>query len=155
MRTHYRSYMDKNLFHSTAGVTPTSILLATMLLGGCSMTQSASKIPMANTLISTPTDLTNARIFDCAELAIVELSKTSSSWPKASLRDEENGVLESGEYPADDKTGFRMRLERVNAGAGLQIHLKGAGAYYVDLGVQKAMTELTSKVESCINVRES
>jgi hypothetical protein len=106
---------------------------------------------MARTIISAPTELTNAKIFDCAELAIAEFSKTSSSWPKASLRNEEDGVMESGDYPADDKTGFRMRLERAEADAALQIHLKGAGAYYADLGVQKAINELTAEIESCIH----
>ena len=114
------------------------------------MTQPASKVPMASALMPTPANLSNARIFDCAESAIGELSQTSSSWPRVTLRNEGNGVLESGNYPADDKTGFRMRLERVNAGSGVQVHLKGAGAYYVDLGVQKAIDELTSKVDGCI-----
>ncbi|WP_083488130.1 hypothetical protein [Stenotrophomonas koreensis] len=119
-------------------------------IGACSMTQSASKMPMASASISTPADLSNARIFDCAEAAVSDLSQTSSSWPKITLRDESKGVLESGDYPADDKTGFRMRLERINAGTGIRVHLKGAGAYYVDLGVQKAIDDLTRKVDECI-----
>lgn len=102
------------------------------------MTQSASKMPKVQRIHFRHL-YPAARIFDCAEAAVSDLSQTSSSWPKITLRDESKGVLESGDYPADDKTGFRMRLERINAGTGIRVHLKGAGAYYVDLGVQKAI----------------
>jgi hypothetical protein len=37
-----------------------------------------------------------------------------------------------------------MRLERINAGTDVLIHLKGAGAYHVDLGVQQAIDGLTA-----------
>lgn len=62
-------------------------------------------------------------------------------------------MLESGDYLADDKTGFRMRLQRAEAGAALQIDLKGAGAYYADLGVEKAINELGTQIQRCIHGR--
>lgn len=127
--------------------------MAAVLASGCSKSSLTSRAPIASTTIFTPAKLTNAEIFDCAQVTIAELSKTSSSWPKISLRDEATGVLESGDYPADDKTGFRMRLQRAEAGAALQIDLKGAGAYYVDLGVEKAINELGTQIQRCIHGR--
>ena len=115
------------------------------------MSRPAPRIPSASTVVATPTELKNAAIFNCAELAIAEFSKTSTSWPKATLRDDAGGVLESGDYAADDKTGFRMRLQRKDAGAALQIDLKGAGAYYADLGVHKAINQLSAEIGSCIS----
>jgi hypothetical protein len=129
------------------------LVLVASFVGGCSAPPLASNTPIASTRLSTPTNLPNAIIFDCAESAISTFSQTSSSWPRVSLRDEHSGALESGDYPADDKTGFRMRLQRAEAGAALQIDLKGAGAYYADLGVQKAIEQLGTEIERCIRGR--
>lgn len=115
------------------------------------MTNSNRKMPLASDALSVPTALPNKRLFDCAQSSILELSKTSSSWPEVTLRNDGSGILESGDFDKDDKTGFRMRIERPNGTGQAAIALKGAGAYYFDLGVDQAMKDLKATMQHCIS----
>lgn len=124
------------------------LILAT---GACSMASTHRKMPLASDALNVPTALPNKRLFDCAQSSILELSRTSSSWPEVTLRNDSHGILESGDFGQDDKTGFRMRIERPSGTGLATIALKGAGAYYFDLGVDQAMKDLKATMQHCIS----
>lgn len=118
--------------------------------GACSMTATAKKAPTASDVLTVPTDLPTQRLFDCAETSITKLSETSSSWPKVTRKDDAKGVLESGNFEEENRSGFRMRIERAQGAGQARITLKGAGAYFVDLGVEQAMKDLKASLNSCV-----
>lgn len=125
-------------------------LLAVLVLAPCGFSGASGRMPTAGGVLEVPASLSNGQVFDCAQASIVALSAASTSWPAVSLRDDAKGVLESGAYPADDRTGFHMRLERQAGTSQLHIVLKGAGANYVDLGVEQALKDLGTHMQRCI-----
>ncbi len=118
--------------------------------GACSMSAAAKKTPIASDVLVVPADLPTQRLFDCAETSITQLSETSSSWPKVTRKDDAKGVLESGNFEEENRSGFRMRIERPQGAGQARITLKGAGAYFVDLGVEQAMKDLKTSLDSCV-----
>ncbi|WIH05888.1 hypothetical protein KHF85_05340 [Xanthomonas translucens pv. graminis] len=118
--------------------------------GACSMAEAAPKTPMASDVLALPADQPTQRLFDCAETSIAHLSETSSSWPKVTRKDAANGVLESGNFEDANRSGFRIRIERAQGVGQAKIALKGAGAYFADLGVAQAMQDLKTALGSCI-----
>ncbi len=105
---------------------------------------------MASAVLHVPANLPNQRLFDCAESSIATLSETSSSWPKVTREDPAQGILESGDFPETNRSGFRLRLERPPGASQAKLMLKGAGTYFVDLGVDKAMQDLKTALERCV-----
>ncbi|MDR6671605.1 hypothetical protein [Xanthomonas sp. 1678] len=118
--------------------------------GACSMSAAAKKTPMASDVLVVPADLPTQRLFACAETSIAKLSETSSSWPKVTRKDDAKGVLESGNFEEANRSGFRMRIERPQGASQARIALKGAGAYFVDLGVEQAMKDLKASLDRCV-----
>lgn len=121
-----------------------------LVLAACGFSGASGRMPTAKGVLEVPASLSNGQVFDCVQASIAALSDASSSWPAVSLRDDAKGVPESGDYPADDKTGLRMRLERQAGASQLHITLKGGGAYYVDLGVEQALKDLGTHMQRCI-----
>lgn len=105
--------------------------------------------PRQTDSIVLPAGLDNERLFDCAESSIASFARESSSWPGVSRRDAAAGILESGEFEAQNRSGFRIRLERTGPTAAT-IDMKGAGAYFVDLGVDQAMTDFKTSLANCL-----
>ncbi|WP_369939780.1 hypothetical protein [Xanthomonas medicagonis] len=121
-----------------------------LLTSACSMPAAAGKMPMASDVLAVPADVPTHVLFTCAEDTIARFSDTSSSWPKVTRKDTAAGVLESGDFPERNRTGFRMHIERPQGAAQAKITLKGAGAYFTDLGVDQAMQDLKSELDTCI-----
>lgn len=99
--------------------------------------------------IALPAGLDTERLFDCAESSIASFARESSSWPGVSRRDAAAGILESGEFAEENRSGFRIRLERTGPTAAT-IEMKGAGAYFADLGVDQAMTDFKASLTNCL-----
>ncbi|MET7140545.1 hypothetical protein M3S04_01135 [Xanthomonas sp. PPL139] len=121
-----------------------------LVASACSMSAAARKTPMASAALRVPADLPNQRLLDCAESSIATLSETSSSWPKVTREDAARGILESGDFPEANRSGFRLRLERLPGASQANLALKGAGAYFVDLGVDQAMQDLKTALDRCV-----
>lgn len=126
-----------------------SCALATLIIGGCSVNGTPGPAPKRTDAISLPAGLDTERLFDCAESSIASFARESSSWPGVSRRDAAAGVLESGEFEEENRGGFRIRLERTSPTAA-KIEMKGAGAYFVDLGVDRAMTDFKASLATCL-----
>ncbi|MBO9827772.1 hypothetical protein J7373_05850 [Xanthomonas sp. A2111] len=121
-----------------------------LVASACSMPAAARKTPMASAVLSVPADLPNQRLFDCAESSIATLSETRSSWPKVTREDPAQGILESGDFPETNRSGFRLRMERPPGANQAKLALKGAGAYFVDLGVDQAMQAFKTALGRCV-----
>ncbi|MFB9037892.1 hypothetical protein [Xanthomonas arboricola] len=119
-------------------------------LGGCNAFLATGKVPTASDRLIIPRDLPNQPLFDCAEISISKLSATDSSWSEVTRKDSLNGVLESGNFEEKNLAGFRMRIERPQGSSQAKITLKGGGAYFFDLGVDKAMNDFKTLLGSCV-----
>ena len=65
-------------------------------------------------------------------------------------RDEATGVLETGYFERETLSNFRVRAVHIREQNLITLKLKGAGPYYVDLGVAQSMEELKTGVRTCI-----
>ncbi len=113
------------------------------------MNGSLGPAPKRADTVSLPAGLETEHLFDCAESSIASFAKESSSWPGVTRRDVAAGILESGEFDEENRTGFRVRIERTSPTAA-GIEMKGAGAYFVDLGVDQAMADFKASLEACL-----
>lgn len=120
-------------------------------LGGCNVFLITGNTPTASEHLVVPSDMSNQRFFDCAELSISKLSETDSSWQEVTLKDSTNGVLESGNFEEKNIAGFRTRIERAQGASDAQMVIKGAGPYFIDLGVAQAIKDLRTTLASCVS----
>jgi len=60
------------------------------------------------------------------------------------------GVIETGEFSEANLAGFRVRGTYVLRENRMTLLLRGAGPYYIDLGVERAGQDLMAGIESCL-----
>lgn len=113
------------------------------------MNGSLGPAPKREESLALPASLGTAQLFDCATSSIATFAKTSSSWPNVTRRDVDAGILESGDFADENKTGFRVHIERTSP-TEATIQMKGAGAYFTDLGVDQALSDFKRSLSSCI-----
>lgn len=119
------------------------------------ITKSVFHVPMAQATtqaaIHTPTE----RVFDCAQRRLDELRKQDALWDaKVTLRDLSAGILETGDFSEDNVTGFRVRLAYRHTTGTIDLRMKGAGAYFVDLGVDQALAQFNQGFNTCLANRQ-
>ena len=91
-------------------------------------------------------------VFACAETTVRDLADADDRWDaRVTRRDVATGILETSNYPEENESGFRIRLEFAQDDDRAQLELKGAGAYFVDMGVEDAMRTLKAKLSTCIS----
>lgn len=123
-------------------------------LTGCVMSNTPMKAPQTSSAIDVPTAISTEALFSCAETTVQALADTDDRWdPRVTRRDVEAGVLETSNYGKENESGFRIRLRFVSGSGQAQVGLKGAGAYFIDLGVEEAMTRFKSKMSVCLSSR--
>ena len=112
------------------------------------------KAPQTSSAIEVPSATSTEALFSCAETTVQALADTDDRWdPRVTRRDVEAGVLETSNYGKENESGFRIRLRFVSGSGQAQVGLKGAGAYFIDLGVEEAMTRFKSKMSVCLSSR--
>jgi hypothetical protein len=137
---------------------PASIACLVVLLSltGCVMSNTPMKAPRASSAVDVPSGTSTEAVFSCAETTVAMLADADDRWdPRVTRRDVEAGVLETSNYGKENESGFRIRLRFVSGSDRAQVDLKGAGAYFVDLGVEEAMTLFKSKLAACIPSQQS
>lgn len=123
-------------------------------LTGCVMSNTPMKAPQTSSAIEVPSATSTEALFSCAETTVQALADTDDRWdPRVTRRDVEGGVLETSNYGKENESGFRIRLRFVSGSGQAQVGLKGAGAYFIDLGVEEAMTRFKSKMSVCLSSR--
>lgn len=93
---------------------------------------------------------TTAVLFGCAEKSIATFRESSRFWPAVSVNDPARQVFETGDYDASNVGGFRVRMTYSEEEHLAQIEIKGAGPYYTDLGVDKAMVDFKASLQTCL-----
>jgi hypothetical protein len=122
-----------------------------LFLTGCAMSDLPMSAPKASGSIPIAHRTSVEALFACAERSVQELARADDRWdPRVTRRDPASGVLETGNYPEENESGFRVKLSLDREGDRALIEIKGAGAYFVDLGVESAMVEFKSKLSGCI-----
>lgn len=92
-------------------------------------------------------------VVSCAERTVTELAGKDDRWDaRVTRRDPGTGLLETGNYHDENESGFRVRLQLDANGNAVDIGLKGAGAYNVDLGVDDALDTFTASLEQCVSM---
>lgn len=120
-------------------------------LGGCSVSEATVHVPTAEAMLPVAPGTSVSKVFDCAQRELMQLRGKDDLWNhEVTLLNAEAGTLETGEFGNDNVTGFRLRLSYLPGTDAVEIVLKGAGAYFVDLGVDEAMSEFKQGFGSCL-----
>lgn len=108
--------------------------------------------PFASKRISLAAATAAENVVSCAERNISELAAKDDRWDaRVTKRDASTGLLESGNYDAENESGFRVRVQMGANGESVDIGLKGAGAYFTDLGVDDAINTFSASLERCLS----
>lgn len=127
-----------------------SLVLMCAVPAGCTLLAATALLPTAQRHWQLPAGTTTAQLFDCGEQTLDALRDSNSSWETVSRCDEPNGVLETGHYPQRNRTGFRLRLHHERSANTAKLALRGAGAWFADLGVEAAAGQLQAGIASCL-----
>lgn len=114
------------------------------------MNGQAQATPAKHDTLQTPAGTTTTMLFGCAEKSIATFRESSRFWPAVSVNDPTRKVFETGDYDATNVGGFRVRMTYSEDKRLAQIEIKGAGPYYTDLGVDKAMTDFKASLRTCL-----
>lgn len=119
-------------------------LLTCLLFAGCNAPSASKRIQLRST--------TQAEaVVSCAERIVTELAGKDERWDaRVTRRNAVAGLLETGDFNTENKSGFRVRVQFVDGSKSAAVELKGAGAYFVDLGVDEAISAFTASLEQCL-----
>jgi len=122
-----------------------------LMTGSCAMNEATMQAPRQRARITVAPGTTTAQVFACAERELRTLATEDEMWlAEVTRRDASAAILESGDYADENVSGFRVRLQhRVDANT-IELELKGAGAYFVDLGVDAATQTFRQRFERCL-----
>jgi hypothetical protein len=127
-----------------------AIVFCALPLAGCAVFEALGGMPYAGSSFNVPRGTTSPAVLDCAVASVTALNQQSDQWQTdVTHRDDARGVLETGRYAESNVAGLRVRVQYDPGGQQVRMGLKGAGAYYVDLGVKAGMAALESKMKAC------
>lgn len=127
------------------------VMLCLIILAGCGLYESAGGIPKATAVLQAPDGAAVEQVFDCAETSINDLSEPGGFWRSdVTRRDVVEGILETGDYRKTNVGGLRVRITFGGRSNEITMDLKGAGAYYKDIGVEKSMADLKKQMQNCL-----
>lgn len=119
------------------------VMLTAALVAGCT--------PQSDDSFALAPGVTNARLFACAESALVELHRADEHWnTRITLRDTARGRFETGDFPESNVMGYRIRLIRDGGAPRAALHVHAAGPYFTDLGADDALDALKTSLTACL-----
>jgi hypothetical protein len=126
-------------------------VLTLIALTGCGLYESVVGIPMAVAVVQAPPTTSVDLVFQCAETSIKRLAQSDSFWRSdVTRRNNDEGILETGDFDKINVGGFRARVTLDKRTNEIRIDLKGAGAYYKDIGVEKSVADLKNEMQGCL-----
>ncbi len=115
------------------------------------MREATMRAPKASAVLEVAPSLGTEAVFVCAERQLQTLAKDNNLWIlKVTRRDTSAATLETGHYEDDNVTGFRIRLHHRATAGEVDVELKGAGSYFVDLGVDLAIADFRRDLSRCV-----
>jgi hypothetical protein len=122
-----------------------------LMTGSCAMKEATMHAPRQQARIAVISGTTTEQVFACAERELRTLAAEDDNWlDEVTLRDASSSVLESGNYADENVSGFRVRLRHRADTNTIELELKGAGPYFVDLGVETATQTFRQRLERCL-----
>lgn len=119
------------------------VMLTAALVAACT--------PQSDDSLTLAPDVTNARLFECAESVLVELHRADEHWnTRITLRDTARGRFETGDFAESNVMGYRIRLTRAGGASRAALHVRAAGPYFTDLGADDALDELKTSLTACL-----
>ena len=126
-------------------------LFLSLLLIGCVMTSQLMKAPSVSDSIPVRQGTTTEVVVSCAESAVQTMAQNDDRWDARITRKEmDAGILETGNFEEENESGFRIRMDFDSRAGKVNVVLKGAGAYFVDLGVEAAIVEFNTAMRECL-----
>lgn len=126
-------------------------MFLSILLLGYVMNSQLMKAPSALDSIQVPQSATAEEVISCAENIVRTLARDDDRWDaRVTRRDVDAGILETGNFEEENESGFRVRIGFERKTGKIDVSLKGAGAYFVDLGVKTAIVEFNSSMRECL-----
>ena len=126
-------------------------MFLSILLLGYAMKSQFMKAPSASDSIQVPQRVTAEEVISCAENVVRTLARDDDRWDARVTRKDVNaGILETGNFEEENESGFRVRIGFERKTGKIDIALKGAGAYFIDLGVKAAIVEFNSSMRECL-----
>lgn len=131
---------------------PLAVLLLPLApaLTGCAVFEALGGMPYAEKAVTLPPAISGATALDCVASSVQSLRERNGFWMAVSRRDDGQGVLETGQYPASNLAGFRLRARVDQPRRQLRLQLKAGGPYYVDLGAKPGVAALAAAVDACL-----
>ncbi len=131
---------------------PAACLVVFLSLTGCVMSNTPMKVPSAEGTLPAPAGIGAEAVLSCAETSVRTLHERNELWNvRVTRRDDGRGLLETGEFDADNIGGFRIRVQYVPESNAVRIRLKAAGPYFMDIGVDKAFADLDAQMRQCLS----
>lgn len=146
--------LQPSVFSPTSVVRLCRTALLALVFGpllGCGTSPALAKEPLASRDMLVPPGTPTLRLLACAEKTVLTLSKTQNNWDdRITLKDPASGRMETGNFPEKNVLGFRLSVSYPANAASARVQLKGAGPYFVDLGVDAAVTAFVQQTSACL-----
>jgi hypothetical protein len=137
----------------TQGIQRLILLSAFCLVStGCVMSNLPMKAPSASGTLTAPAGTSVEAVFSCVENSVRPLHREQSFWSdQVTRRDDRAGIIETGNFEENNVIGFRVRVQFTPESKEVSILIKGAGAYFTDLGVEKALVDFDARMQACLS----
>lgn len=130
----------------------TLFLLLLFSLTGCVMSNTPMKAPAAGGSLSVPAGIGAEAVLSCAETSVRTLHGKNELWNiRVTRRDADRGLLETGDFDDENVGGFRVSVQYRPESDSVQVRLKGAGPYFMDIGVEQAFADLDAQMRQCLS----
>ncbi|HYQ25501.1 hypothetical protein [Stenotrophomonas sp.] len=115
------------------------------------MSESAHAVPESAATLHVAPQTPTQKVFECARQRLAQLGEDDALWDhKVTREDVPHGVLETGDFPEDNISGFRLHLQHDPASGSVALRLRGAGAYFVDQGVEAGLKTFEEGFSRCL-----
>lgn len=116
------------------------------------MSNTPMKAPATAGSLPVPAGTGHEAVLSCVETSVRTLHDRNELWnTRVTRRDVGRGVLETGDFDDDNIGGFRVSAQYSPESNAVQIRLKGAGPYFMDLGVETAFADLNAQMRQCLS----
>lgn len=124
---------------------------ALLALTACSVVGSLQNAPSVSAVLSAPQGIGSAAVLGCAASVVEALERKDDRWDTRITRNDVSaGVLETGDFPEENVSGFRLRVAFSEKRGRIDVAIKSAGAYFVDLGGEEALAAFRPEFASCL-----
>lgn len=140
---------------STVRLTASMFGLAFLFsLTGCVMSNTPMKAPAAEGSVPVPAGFGADAVLSCVDTSVRALHEKNELWNvRITRRDAGRGLFETGDFDDDNIGGFRVSAQYAPDANTVRLRLKGAGPYFMDLGVEKAFAELDARMRQCLSAK--